>query len=216
MNDFNVYRLTGNRFGWTLLAAFVLTFIISGCGGIKNDYIEKKMFRLAPGPGTTDSTSREQGIPLMVKRLDISPEFSDDEFVYRIDQDQYTQDYYNQYMTSPGRMISDYVMEFLAASDQFAPIPKSHIPDNTCQIWGKVINLYCDRRDPAALSTVVTLRLNLGRQTDEGFEQVFGQTYTQTVPLTEFNPQAYIDGIGQALTKILNNFLSEVRDIPLE
>ena len=220
MNDAGACQLTGNRSALTrsvvvVIAAMAFVVMMTGCGGIKNDYVEKKLFRLSM-PGTmTQSASRQEGVPLLIKRLEISPEFSGDEFVYRIGQDQYAQDYYNQYMTTPERMITDYLSEFLMVSDTFAPVPRFHIPDQTWQMWGKILNLYCDRQDPDRLSMVVAIRLNLGRQADNGFDQILSKTYAQSIPMAEFNSQAYIQGIDQALKIILNDFLSDIESIDL-
>ena len=87
---------------------------------------KKQVFRLcADCDNPAGQRNRSAGAPLVVKRLDISPEFSGAGFVYRVDQNRFTQDYYNNYMTSPARMISDVMLEALVDSPQFAPAPKN-------------------------------------------------------------------------------------------
>jgi hypothetical protein len=88
----------------------------AGCG-IKNDYTKKQMYRLsAEVNDPADPSNRSAGVPLVVRRLDISPEFGGAGFVYRVDQNRFTQDYYNNYMTPPARMISDVMFEALVNS----------------------------------------------------------------------------------------------------
>ena len=207
----------------TFLQLFMMTTCIltataffAGCGGIKNDYTEKQMFRLiADGNDPTDQANRSAGAPLVVKRLDISPEFASAEFVYRVDQNRFTHDYYNNYMTPPARMISDVMFEALVNSPQFAPVPTNQIPDNIFQLWGKITALYCDRRNASAISAVVTMALNLDRLNKEGFTPVLAKTYSAQIPLgTDTRPKAYIQALNRGLAGIVKDIVSDFQKLP--
>lgn len=183
---------------------------LGGCG-IKSDYTKKQMFRLyADGTLSADQDNRSTGVPLAVKRLDISPEFAGAGFVYRVAQNRFTMDYYNKYMTSPARMISDVVHEALVNSPRFSPLPKNQIPDDIFQLWGKITALYCDRRNPSHVSAVVTMALNLDRLNKDGFTPVLSKTYAAQIPLgNDTSPQAYIQALNRGLNGIIKDILSD-------
>ena len=186
----------------------------AGCG-IKNDYTKKQMFRLcADCNAPAGQDNRSSGAPLVVKRLDISPEFSGAGFVYRVDQNRFTQDYYNNYMTSPARTISDVMLEALVNSPQFAPAPKNRIPDDIFQLWGKITALYRDQRNTSAVSAVVSMALNLDRLNKDGFTPVLSKTYSAQIPLgRDTSPKAYIQALNRGLAEIINNLLSDFQNL---
>lgn len=201
-----------------MIASFLAAAVFfSGCGGLKNDYTEKQMFRLrADNNAAQTSANRSAGVPLTVKRLDISPEFGSAEIVYRVDENRFTQDYYNNYMTPPARMISEVVLEALVGSPQFAPVPKNRVPDNFFQIWGKITELYYDRRDTSGASAVVTMALHLDRLDKNGFTKVFAKTYRAKVPLgADTSPKSYIKALNHGLGGIVDDILSDFQRSPL-
>lgn len=189
---------------------FTAAAVLAGCG-IKNDYTKKQMFRLyADGNDTVGQSNRSTGAPLVVKRLDISPEFDGAGFVYRVGQNRFTQDYYNNYMTSPARMISDVMLEALVDSPQFTPAPKNRIPEDIFQLWGKITALYCDRRNTSAISAVVTMALNLDTLNKDGFTPILSKTYSRQIPLgSDTSPTGYIQALNRGLAGIVKDFLSD-------
>ena len=198
-----------------LTCILTATAFLTGCG-IKNDYTKKQIFRLhADGNTPADESNRSTGVPMVVKRLDIAPEFSGAGFVYRVGQSRFTQDYYNNYMTSPARMISDVMFEALVKSPQFAPAPSNRVPENVYQLWGKITSLYCDRRNASHVSAVVTMALNLDRLNKRGFTKVLSKTYTRQISLgSDTSPQGYVTALNRGLAEIVNDVLSDYQNAP--
>ncbi|WP_462269328.1 ABC-type transport auxiliary lipoprotein family protein [Desulfobacter sp.] len=188
--------------------------LFNGCG-IKNDYTKKQMFRLcAECNAPAGQRNRSTGVPLVVKRLDISPEFSGAGFVYRVNQNRFTKDYYNNYMTSPARMISDVMFEALVDSPHFAPAPKNRIPDDIFQLWGKITALYRDQRNASTVSAVVSMALNLDRLNKAGVTKVLSKTYSAQIPLgTDTSPKAYTQALNRGLARIIKNILSDFQNV---
>jgi len=213
MNSF--YPLTRLSLFMMITCILIAAAFFAGCG-IKNDYTKKQVFRLcADCDNPAGQRNRSAGAPLVVKRLDISPEFSGAGFVYRVDQNRFTQDYYNNYMTSPARMISDVMLEALVDSPQFAPAPKNRIPDDIFQLWGKITALYRDQRNASAVSAVVTMALNLDRLNKEGFTPVLSKTYSAHIPLgPDTSPRAYIQALNHGLADIKKEILADFQNLP--
>lgn len=192
--------------------------LFTGCGSLKNEYTEKQKFWLCVDcnePTPADQDNRSQGVPLVVNRLDISPEFDGQEFIYRVDENRFTQDYYNTYITPPARMITDVILEALVDSPQFAPVPKNMAPDNVFQLWGKITALYCDQRNASQVSAVVDIALNLDRLNKESVTQVVAKTYSAKIPLgSDTSPKAYIEALNRGLATIVNDLLSDFKQLP--
>jgi len=207
--------LTRLPFFMMVTCILTATAFLAGCG-IKNDYTKKQMFRLyADGNDPAGQSDRSAGAPLVVKRLDISPEFSGAGFVYRVGQNRFTQDYYNKYMTSPARMISDVMLEALVDTPQFAPAPQNRIPDDIYQLWGKITALYRDQRNTSAVSAVVTMALNLDRLNKNGFTKVLSKTYSRQISLGKnTGPQAYIQALNRGLAGIVKDILADFQNLP--
>lgn len=207
--------LTGLSLFVVITCMLAAVAFLAGCG-IKNDYTKKQMFRLdAGGNDPAGQSNRSAGAPLMVKRLDISPEFNGAGFVYRVGENRFTQDYYNTYMTPPARMISDVMLEALVDSPEFAPAPNNRIPDDIFQLWGKITALYCDRRNASHVSAVVTMALNLDLLNKEGFTKILAKTYSSQIPLGEdTGPSAYIQALNCGLAEIVENILSDFKQLP--
>ena len=205
------------RLPFFMMVTCILTAaaFLAGCG-IKNNYTKKQMFRLyADGNAPAGQNDRSAGAPLVVKRLDISPEFSGAGFVYRVGQSRFTQDYYNKYMTSPARMISDVMLEALVDTSQFTPAPQSRIPDDIFQLWGKITALYRDQRNTSAVSAVVTMALNLDRLNKDGFTKILSKTYSRQIHLgKDTSPQAYIQALNRGLAGIVKDIVSDYQKSP--
>lgn len=210
----SLYPLTRLPFFMMITCILTAVAFFAGCG-IKNDYTKKQMFRLcADCNDPAGQDNRSTGAPLVVKRLDISPEFSGAGFVYRVDQNRFTQDFYNNYMTSPARMISDVMLEALVNSPQFTPAPQNRIPDDIFQLWGKITALYRDQRNASAVSAVVTMALNLDRLNKEGFTPVLSKTYSAQIPLgKDTSPKAYIQALNRGLAVIIKDILSDFQKL---
>lgn len=199
--------MTFNSLRIPIITAATLALItLAGCSGIKNQYQQKKMFRLSANPHMAQLKSQETGEGLLVKRFSISPEFESNSFIYRASRARYGSDFYNNYMVPPARMITDIVMENLYASSLFSPISQHTLADVRFQLWGKVIDLYTDIQDKNLPVAVVTLRLILDKNTGQGFKPVVHQTYKAKVPFDEPNPESMITALSEGLTQILNEF----------
>lgn len=218
MNSLRPLRaMAQTRLSLFMMITCILTAaaLFTGCG-IKKDYTKKKMFRLcADCNAPADQGNRSAGAPLVVKRLDISPEFSGAGFVYRVDQNRFTQDFYNHYMTSPARMISDVMLETLVNSPQFTPASKNRIQDEIFQLWGKITAIYRDQRNASEVSAVVTMALNLDRLNKKGFTPVLSKTYSAQIPLgSDTSSNAYIQALNRGLAEIINNLLLDFQKLP--
>mgnify|MGYP001551689537 FL=1 len=100
-----------------LLAAAL--FLAPGCSGIKNEFQDRNLYRIGPISISGQRVVSGQVPRILVKRFDIAPEFESNAFVFLISQDQFREDFYNQFMVAPARMITHSVKEAFLASGLF-------------------------------------------------------------------------------------------------
>lgn len=191
------------------LAAGLLAVLCS-CSGIRNEYQGKSMFRLEASPGMAEAQDQQTGEGLLVKRFSIAPEFEGSPFMYRYNHNRFGSDYYHNYVVPPARMITDIVRENLYASPLFSPVSPNSMEDIQYQLWGKIIELYGDIRNKQQPKATVIIRMILDKNEDGNFKPVTHKTYTATVPLSEPSPEAYVAGVNQGLTKIMNDFFEDL------
>jgi len=194
--------------GWVLI--FLSLYILAGCAGVKNQFEEKKFYRIQSRSSITNSNIPETGAGLMVKRFAISPEFETNSFVYRLTPTRFATDYYNSFIVSPARMITDVIQEDLWASSIFSPVPAHAMDDVSFQLWGKVTNFYGDIQNLKQPRAIVTIRLILEKKTDEGFSQVLSKTYGANIKLDSPAPELLSEGFGKGISQILNAFYTDL------
>ncbi|MEH0018072.1 MAG: ABC transporter [Desulfobacter sp.] len=195
----------------TLIMVLIMA-MAAGCAGIRNKYQEKKTYRLSADPLQARDPDPAAGDALLVKRFSIAPEFEASTFMYRIGQDRFTSDFYHNYVVPPARMITDLTMEALYASPMFSPVSPNAMDDIQYRLWGKIIDIYGDARDKHQLKSVITIRLVLDKNTGKRFDPVRHATYTAGIPMAEPSPDAYITGLNQGLTQILEAFFRDISD----
>ncbi|MCA1786418.1 MAG: ABC transporter [Desulfotignum sp.] len=188
----------------------LVILFLTGCTGIHKDFPEKNLFRIDPPRPVTISPGLEMGKGLLVRQFDISPEFETNFFMYQVSQDRFTGDYYNKFMVSPARMITDAVKEALYNSAFFRPVPASEPSDIFFRLSGKIIQLYGDHTNPAHPRAVMTLRLILEEQTDKGFIPVINQVYAAFEPTSQNRPAALVQAWNRCLENILTDFFRNV------
>lgn len=193
-----------------LALGMVLLLGLTGCSGIRNDFQEKKAFRLTASPKAAESRTQNLGKGLVVKHFSISPEFEAATFMLRVGPNQFGSDFYHNYMVPPARMLTDVIAEALYASEFFSPVSPNAVTDIDYQLWGKIIDLYADIRDKTAPKAVVSIRVVLEKNTGKTFIPVLHKTYSANILLTEISHSAYVTGLNQGLTQILDNFFADL------
>jgi hypothetical protein len=157
------------------------------------------------------SNTPETGEALLVKRFSISPEFETNSFVYRLSPTRFSTDFYNNFLISPARMITEVIQEDLWASPFFSPIPAQTMADIHFQLWGKVMAFHGDIQDTKQPKAIVTIRLILEKNTVDGFTPVIHKTYGAQILLDAPDPGLLADGLGKGINEILDAFYSDIK-----
>lgn len=194
-------------------AIFILltaVMFIGSCSGIQNKFLKRNLFCIKGDLVKSDSGRSRKRAGLLIRQLDISPEFESNFFVYRISQVRYTFDYYNKFMVSPARMITDAMGETLYASPFFKPVPAYESKDIKYQLWGKILDIYGDIQDKNHPKAVMSLRLILEERAGTGFVQIINKIYPASVSLTRLDAKDLITAWDICLRHILSDFYKDL------
>ncbi len=200
-----------NRIRWFLI--FLSLYLMAGCTTIPNEFQEKVFYRIQGQSAMADKGSPGTGEGLLVKRFYIAPELKTPSFVYRLSPTRFTSDYYNNYITSPARMLTDIIKEDLWASPLFSPAQT--MADIHFQLGGKVTQFYGDIQDRTQPKAVITIRLILEKNTGDRFIPVIHKTYGAQILLDAPDPGLLADGLGKGINKILDAFYKDIQAVGL-
>lgn len=200
--------------GVLITGLFVLmSLYLAGCSGIIRDFPEQNQFTIAPPQLSGEPGIRSTGKGLLVRQFDISPEFESNFFIYKVSDNRYTGDYYNKFMVSPARMISDAFKEAVYRSEFFRPARAGAPADISLRLGGKIISLYADIRDPEKFRAVMAMRLTLEQQTETGFVPVINRVYKASQPTTRAGAAALAQAWNHCLARIILNFLKDAQTL---
>jgi hypothetical protein len=186
---------------------------MAGCSSIIRDFPEQNQFTISTPrlPGEAGIRSNARG--LLVRQFDISPEFESNFFIYKVSDNRYTGDYYNKFMVSPARMISDAFKEAVYSSVFFRAAPASAPSDIRFRLGGKIISLYADIRHPEKPRAVMALRLTLEQHTGTGFVPVINRIFEASQSTAQSGPTALVQAWNHCLARIISDFLKDAQTL---
>jgi ABC-type uncharacterized transport system auxiliary subunit len=199
------------RMLWVVTAgvAVLAGVLLSGCSGIIRDFPETRLYVIETPDVDETGAGFQSGRGLMIRQFDIAAEFESSFFVYKVSDNRFTNDYYNKFMVSPGRMITDAVRDALNDSDLFRLVPAGEPDRIDFRLSGKITQLYVDIRNPEHPRAVMALRLLLEKQAPGGFTPVINNVYSTTEPVSGTRSEVYVEAWNKCLAQVVNDFLTD-------
>jgi cholesterol transport system auxiliary component len=198
--------------GWALLA---LAFVVSGCGlDLRRPALVKNYFLLetAAQPSTDPPV---YPFSLKVTNFDVAPPYQERGVVYRLDEQRYDADFYNQFFVSPRSMITTQTAQWLGQRHIFAAVltPASTL-DASYNLEGLVNQLYADLRPGTQPAAVFTMQVFLTRSIDRAI--VLDRTYSHTVYIPNQSAASVVKGLSQGLEQCLGELERDLRALELK
>jgi ABC-type uncharacterized transport system auxiliary subunit len=203
--------MTPIRILWAVAAgaALLAGMWLSGCSGIVRDFPETRLFVIETPDVDGTGTGFQNGRGLLIRQFDIAAEFESSFFVYKVSDNRFTSDYYNKFMVSPARMISDAVRDALNDSLKFRLVPASELSRIDFRLSGKITHLYVDLQNKEHPRAVMALRLLLEQKGPAGFMPVINQVYSVSEPVPEMRTDAYVQAWNRCLAQVVTQFLTD-------
>jgi len=194
---------------WACLA---LVLVMSGCSlDLHRPAPVKNYFLLEPTPQPSTEPAAYP-FSLKVTNFEVAPPYQERALVYRLDEQRYDSDFYNQFFVTPRSMMMTQVPQWLGQRQIFAAVlgPASTL-DTSYTLEGLVTQLYADLRPGAQPAAVFTMQIFVTRAIDHTI--VLDRTYSRTVYIPNQSPASIVQGMNEGFQQCLADLERDLRAI---
>jgi ABC-type uncharacterized transport system auxiliary subunit len=194
-----------------LIGALAVLSMQTGCVTLKKKYPEKRYFVLDV-TRPDDPAPPAAGTVLTVHRFQVSPLYESKSFVYRRKGLNYESDFYNEFLISPGSLVTEQTRRWLKNSGLF-----DHVVDPAARIvpthvlQGSVATLLGDNSNPEEPKAVLELQFFLLGEAKSSSHVVMHRSYRKSIPVVKTTPEDFVHGWNTALERILTEFESDLK-----
>jgi hypothetical protein len=192
----------------------ILTALTPGCSNLQKEAVTKQYYDLSPQVPVPSKNCLLQGETLMVKTFVIDSTFDSHSFVYKIGENEYRTDYYNEFISYPSKLITEKTSEILYRSIYFKPVLTDTKKDITFRLSGTITRLSSDFTDRNNTRAVMEIVMVLEKNNGAAFIPVLSNTYTADEPIPDKAPSSLVSGWNVGLSKILVQFIKEFQHLP--
>jgi len=174
----------------------------------------------SPAPRTTTyvialpppaAATTRQPYALRMGNVRIAPSFAGSALVYRMDDVQFTPDFYHAFIAEPGPMLGGLMAEWLDRTGSFKTVSQPGGAVNAPYVLEAVVTeLYGDFRPRRAPAAVMTVQFSLIDLTAASPAVVIERFIARRVELATGTPDALVRGYGKALGEILTELSREI------
>lgn len=196
-----------------LLAVGMFAAALSGCVSVEKSYPDKRFFVLGIARGEAQGSGAAGGV-LMVSPLRVSPRYEGRSFVYRRSEANFEADFYNQFLVSPGALLTEEIRRGLSQAQvvQYV-VGASSQAEPTLVLEGTVDALYGDFRDLNNPKAVLEMEFFLAKESPTKADMVLRRRYTKSVNVNGRTPEALVKGWNDALNEIATALASDLKGI---
>jgi cholesterol transport system auxiliary component len=203
--------MTTMQRNWFLCVAALL--LLAGCVNIEKSYPDKRYFVLSAADKIIPANplDNRNGV-LLVSNLRVSPRYEGRSFVYRLTESNFESDFYNQFLVSPGAILTEEVRKAVARAEVFKiVIGGGSQLEPTYVLEGSVNALYGDFRDTGSPKAVLEMEVFLTKGSPVNADVVAQKIYSESIAIAGRSPQALIQGWNRGLEKILTALTADLK-----
>jgi cholesterol transport system auxiliary component len=192
-----------------------LVLIASGCGlGLNRPAPVKNYFLLEPA-AQPSTAAPAYPFALKVTNFEVAPPYQERALVYRLGEQRYDSDFYNQFFVQPRSMITTQAVQWLAQRQIFTAVlaPVSSL-DASYVLEGLVNQLYADLRPGMQPAAVFTMQIFLTHTLDRNI--VLDRTYSHTVYIPNHSPASVTKGLSEGFEQCLAELERDLRGLELK
>lgn len=203
-----LYRLT---FGFSVI---FLSTALAGCVSLDKAYPDKRYFAIEGPRGERAANPTAGGGVLLISRVRVSPRYDGRSFIYRRSDAHFESDFYNQFLVSPGAMLTEEIRRGLAEAQiaQYVVGTSSQL-EPTHVLEGTVDAFYGDFRDLSAPKAVLEMEFFLSKESPARAEILTRKRYAKAIAVSGRSVEALVQGWNQALHEILAALAADLKAI---
>ncbi len=199
-----------------LRAALFLTLLLFSAGcSLSRPALVKHYYLLDIAPKPAD-TPPAHAAAIKVTGFEVAAPFADRSLVYRMDQERYEADFYDEFFVLPRAMVTSKVVEWLTVRRIFGTtLPPSSGLDAAYAIEGLVIEMYGDLRKKGEIDAVFTVQVFVSQSGAVDRSIPLERTYGHRVRVPDGGAEAISKGLSQAFQQCLMDLESDLRALQL-
>jgi len=197
----------------SVVCLVALCAIASGCISVEKSYPDKRYFVLEASRNESTANAKADGV-LLVSSLRVSPRYEGRSFVYRRSEAGFESDFYNQFLVSPGALLTEEVRHAVSQAQvaQYVVGTSSQL-EPTHVLEGTIDALYGDFRDVNAPKAVLEMEFFLSKESPTKAEIITRKRYLKSVAVNGRSPDALVKGWNDALNEILAALIEDLRAV---
>ena len=197
------------KFCLLLIGLVGCTSFFHGCAGLQKEPVRKTYFDLTINLPGSDPAFITRGKTILIKQFDINPVFDSHAFVYRVGENEYTTDYYNEFISYPAKLITDKIEESLSSTQQFRSVQTNLEQDIVFRLSGKILQLYGAFQDTHHPKAIIEIRMTLEKRLNSSFLVISDKTYLAEETIASKEPALLASGWNAGLSKIVARFIQD-------
>jgi len=149
---------------------------------------------------------------LRLGRVGVDPRFERKGFVYQTGETVYESDFYHEFYSPPGILVRELTGKWLDASKVFSAVLAT--PDSRETQWAleaSIERLFVDLRDPGAPRAVIQIEFSVVNVASSTPDAVFVRRYGAALKVADRQPESFVAGWSEGLTRILTSLESDLR-----
>lgn len=202
-----------------LLASVMLSIVLpltTGCVDLSRPALAKHYYLLDAAPKPADPPPAHN-VAIRVTGIEVSAPFSERSLVYRLEQERYESDFYNEYFVAPRSMLTAQLVEWLTVRRVFATtLPPSSSLDAAYSIEGQVTALYGDLRNKAETDAVFSIQIFVTESVSPDRSIVLQRNYSQKVRVPDRSAEAITKGLSDALQQSFSALETDLRALKVK
>ena len=153
---------------------------------------------------------------IKVRNTGVSAPFEGKSFVYRLPDNQWEKDFYNEWFAFPRDMITDSCITALIQSGSFASITsEDSLMDADYYLEGRLLESYLDQRNSNEFQSVLKIRWILvqyqSSKKRDSSEENWTRTYEETTSLQSNQVEDYVTATGTGLKEIMRQLVMDLK-----
>lgn len=192
-------------------AIAVLSFLLTACvGGKQSPAVETYSFTPKVMQPIADTPHNSTVIRMMPAT--ITPEFSNNAFIYRTSEMQYRIDPYREFLAAPNTEITIYLEHLLAPSLNATLVSSDNLTPANFVLQENITELYADYQNKTKPQAVLSIQFILYRCENSVMKQVGTMSLSEKTPIKTNDPASLLEGYQSNLnniTKKLRVFINQ-------
>lgn len=179
----------------------------------KHQYLLSAVAKPMSASGSKAREAAASDLPtLHVNKVFVAAPFHEKSLVYRIAENEYTTDYYEEFLVSPSQRITQLTVDWLRKSGTWPQAHQGGLATAGRVLDLTVLALYGDYRNPGQQQAVLRLRAELSSLGVDGkSSSILEKDYDARVEIEDRQAATLVAGMNRALEEALGKLATDLR-----